>query len=64
MITTISGIPGSGKNVLATHIALKHYKSENNIIRRLIRKLTHQPVWINNVYTSYPILLKKKAFIF
>lgn len=60
MITTISGIPGSGKNVLATHIALKHYKSENNIIRRFIRKLRHEPTWVNNVYTSYPILLKKK----
>ena len=36
MITIISGIPGSGKNVVATKIALKHYKKTNSIFRRLI----------------------------
>lgn len=63
MITTINGIPGSGKNVLATHIALKHYKKENNILLRFIRRLMHKPTIINNVYSTYPILLKKH-FIF
>ena len=38
MITCISGIPGSGKNVRATYLAKKHYKKENMIIKRAIRK--------------------------
>lgn len=60
MITCISGIPGSGKNVKATQIALKHYKKINNPIRRIIRKIKHEDVWVNNVYSTYPILLKKR----
>ena len=62
MVITINGIPGSGKNVLATHLALKHYKKENFILRRFIRVLFHKPSYVNNVYTSYPILLKKHKF--
>ena len=62
MVITINGIPGSGKNVLATHLALKHYKKENFILRRFIRILFHRPAYLNNVYTSYPILLKKHKF--
>lgn len=62
MITTINGIPGSGKNVLATHIALKHYKKENSLLLRIIRRVLRQPTYINNVYTSYPILLKNTLF--
>ncbi len=59
MVITLNGIPGSGKNVRATYLAIKHYKQENSFIRRTIRKLFKQPTYINNVYTSYPILLKK-----
>ena len=59
MIKSINGIPGSGKNVRATKIALKHYKKENNFIFRIIRKLTHKETLVNNVYSTYPILLKK-----
>lgn len=59
MIKSINGIPGSGKNVLGTKEALKHFRKENNIILKLIRKITHQDVIVNNVYTTYPILLKK-----
>lgn len=59
MITILSGIPGSGKNVIATRIALKHYKKTNSPIRRLIRKIMHKDTWVNNVYSTYPILLKK-----
>jgi len=58
MIKGLHGIPGSGKNVLATHIALKHFKRENNILKRAYRKLTHKPIYYNNVYTTYPIILK------
>lgn len=59
MIKYIGGIPGSGKNVISTKIALKHYKKTNSLLRRLIRKLFHKEVWINNVYSTYPILIKK-----
>ena len=59
MITCISGIPGSGKNVRATYLAKKHYKKNNTIIKKLIRKIKHEPVIQNNIYSTYPILLKK-----
>lgn len=59
MIKSINGIPGSGKNVLATKIALKHFKKQNNIIFKFYRKITHQEILVNNVYSTYPILLKK-----
>lgn len=59
MIITLNGIPGSGKNVRATHLAIKHYKQENSLLRRCIRKCFREPSYINNVYSSYPILLKK-----
>ena len=59
MVRTINGIPGSGKNVIATYEAKKHFRKENNILRRAIRRIAHRPVWINNVYTTYPILLRK-----
>lgn len=59
MIACVNGIPGSGKNVLVTKICLHHYKKTNNSIRRLIRKIKKEPIWINNVYSTYPILLKK-----
>ena len=59
MITCVNGIPGSGKNVLVTKICFHHFKKTNNSIRRLIRKIKKEPIWINNVYSTYPILLKK-----
>lgn len=62
MIKTINGIPGSGKNVLATHDAIKHFKNENNLLHRVIRRILHKPRIINNVYTTYPICLKKYPF--
>lgn len=59
MVTCISGIPGSGKNVRATYLAKKHFKKENSLLRKFIRKLTHQQLTVNNVYSTYPILLRK-----
>lgn len=64
MVRTINGIPGSGKNVIATHIAKKHYKKTNSFLRRVIRRMTRQPVRVNNVYTSYPVLLRKGSKLF
>ena len=59
MVITINGIPGSGKNVLATYLAKAHFKKYNSIIRKIIRKILHEELILNNVYTTYPILLKK-----
>lgn len=59
MVITLNGIPGSGKNVRATYLAIKHYKKENSLLRRCIRKCFKKPSYINNVYTSYPVLLRK-----
>lgn len=59
MIISIDGIPGSGKNVLATYLARKKYKKNNNLLRKIIRKINHEPVIQNNIYSTYPILLKK-----
>ena len=59
MIKYIGGIPGSGKNVISTRLALKHYNKTNFIFRRLIRKIFHKEIWVNNVNSTYPILIKK-----
>lgn len=59
MVVAINGLPGSGKNVRATYLAKKHFKKQNNIIRKIIRKIKHEETLVNNVYSTYPILLKK-----
>lgn len=64
MVRTINGIPGSGKNVVATHEVRKHFKKQNSLLRRAIRRIAHREVWLNNVYTSYPVLLKKGSKLF
>lgn len=64
MISSIHGLPGVGKNVYATYLAIKHYKKTNNIVNRIKRKIGHNQIWINNVYSSYPILLDKKRKIY
>lgn len=64
MISCISGLPGKGKNVLATYLAKKHFRHENNILKRFIRRLKHQELYINNVYTTYPIILNKRRKIY
>ncbi len=60
----IHGIPGCGKTVLASAIALKHYKKENKKIKQFFRYITKKPVLINNVYSNYPILLNKRKKIY
>lgn len=64
MISCISGLPGSGKNVYATYLAKKHFKNENNFIKRIVRRLKHQDIYINNVYSTYPIILNEKLGIY
>ena len=64
MISCISGLPGKGKNVYATYLALKHYDKTNSLLKRCIRIIKHQDFIINNVYSTYPILLDKKKMIY
>lgn len=64
MISIISGLPGSGKNVYATYLAKKHFQHENNLIQRLARSIKHEDIFINNVYSNYPILLNKRKKIY
>lgn len=59
MVICISGIPGSGKNIRATYLAKKYFKKNNSFLRKFIRKLTHKSLIVNNIYSTYPILLKK-----
>ena len=64
MISCISGLPGSGKNVYATYLAKKHFKHENTFFKRFIRRIKHRDIYINNVYSTYPIILHKKKRIY
>lgn len=64
MIASIHGLPGVGKNVYATYLALRHYNKTNSFLNRSIRKIHHLPSRINNVYSSYPILLDKKRNVY
>lgn len=62
------GLPGAGKTEYLTYLAVKHYKRENNIIRRFVRKyikkLSDKDIYVNNVYTDYPVLLDIKNEIY
>jgi len=56
-----SGLPGTGKTASATFTAVKHYKSDNSILSKLIEK---RKVDVNRVYSNYPILLDVKKGIY
>lgn len=64
MISSINGLPGMGKNVLATYIAKNHFKRENNPLKRFIRRLKHKDIYVNNIYSSFPIILNKREKIY
>ncbi len=83
-ILNFCGIGGSGKTLDATNFAIKHFKKENNFIKRFVyilfshlpgslgikfkKKLDYYKIFphgmINNIYSSYPILLDKKRNIY
>lgn len=60
----IHGIPGSGKSVSTTAIALKYYKKQNRLYKHFFRYITKKPIIINNIYSNYPILLNKRKKIY
>lgn len=63
-VISINGLPGKGKTLIATHLAIKHYKSQNKFIMKFIRKLTRKQVIYNSVYSNFPILLDKRRKIY
>lgn len=60
----LHGIPGCGKTVSSTSIALKHYKKTNKLYKQFFRYLMKKEIIINNVYSNYPILLDKRKKIY
>ena len=56
-VIAICGLPGTGKTLFATHVALKHYKKDNGI-KNLFRKKSNRNH--NVIFSNYPIMLKKK----
>lgn len=63
-VISINGLPGMGKTLTATALALKHYKKENILLKKIIRKIKKDNAIINNVYSNYPILLDKRKKIY
>ena len=63
-VISVNGLPGVGKTLISTHLALKHFKKENTILKRLFRKIRKKEVWNNNVYSNFPILLNKRKKIY
>lgn len=78
-LIAFNGVPGSGKTLNATRIALKHYSKENSYLKKfyyyILYKFTKNKVdylyyknfdkcKINNVYSNFPILLDKKNNIY
>ncbi len=60
----IHGIPGCGKTVAVSSICLKHFNKTNSKLKQFIRYLRKKDIYINNVYTNYPVLLNKKHNIY
>lgn len=58
-ITIYSGLPGKGKTALATLKAVKKYRRDNSIIRKVFKKNG-----INRIYSNYPILLNMKKKVY
>lgn len=63
-VISLNGLPGKGKTLTATMLALKHYKKENTLFKRIIRKIKKQPVIVNNVYSNFPICFNKRKKIY
>ncbi len=63
-VISINGLPGQGKTLTATYLAVKHYKKQNTTLRRLVRKIKKEVPIINNIYSNYPICLNKRKKIY
>lgn len=63
-VISINGLPGKGKTLTATLLALKHFKKENTFVKKIVRKIKKHDVIVNNVYSNFPILLDKRKKIY
>lgn len=63
-VVSINGLPGKGKTLLSTHLAIKHFKNQNKFFPKLIRKLQRKEVIYNSVYSNFPICLDKRNKIY
>lgn len=63
-VISINGLPGKGKTLLSTHLAIKHFKSQNKFFPKFIRKLQRKEVIYNSVYSNFPICLDKRKKIY
>jgi len=59
-VITITGRPGRGKTLNMTHEALLKFNAENSFIFKVYDKSKKKPfIYVNNIYSNYPILLKQ-----
>lgn len=56
-VICISGVPGSGKTLLATHLMMKKYKKDNSLLKKIFHKCRG-----NLVMTNYPVKLHKYIY--
>lgn len=63
-VISINGLPGKGKTLLSTHLAIKHFNNQNKFLPKLIRKLQRKEVIYNSVYSNFPICLDKRKKIY
>jgi len=63
-VISLNGIPGCGKTVSGTAIAVKYFNKQNRLYKQFFRFVTKKPIYVNNIYTNYPILLNKRHKIY
>ena len=63
-VISLNGLPGSGKTLTGTYLAIKHFKKYNTGLKKFIRFLQRKPKIVNNVYSNYPILLDKRKKVY
>ncbi len=63
-VISINGLPGKGKTLTATALAIKYYNKQNGLLRKIVRKFRGLETTYNNIYSNYPILLNKRKKIY
>lgn len=61
-VIAVCGLPGTGKTLFCTHIGCRHYKKDNKLLKRFIRKIKREETKVNGIFSNYPIRLKKKVY--
>ena len=59
-VRVVTGRPGTGKTLNLTRLALSCFKDDNRKVDQLASKIKMEDyIWVNNIYSNYPILLKE-----